>query len=163
MIIAFLWLHLVRSHLAGPSTLLHVTLLCSFLWPSNIPLYTYSTSSLLMNGMLGPYFFWLPQRQDHIVTFLLQLAFEFCILVKVFLPGGPNASPKKKDIGSSYCGSSVTNSTSIHEDAGLIPGFTHWLRNWCCCELWCRSQTQLRSQTAVSCGLGRQLHLWFNP
>ena len=28
--------------------------------------------------------------------------------------------------GSSRCGSAVTNPTSIHEDAGLIPGPAHW-------------------------------------
>ena len=30
-------------------------------------------------------------------------------------------------IGSSYCGSVEANPTSIHEDAGLIPGFTQWV------------------------------------
>ena len=33
------------------------------------------------------------------------------------------------------------------------------LRNWHCCELWCRLQTQL----ICACGLGRQLQLRFNP
>ena len=31
--------------------------------------------------------------------------------------------------GSSHCGSALTNPTSIHEDAGLIPGLTHWVKD----------------------------------
>ena len=32
-----------------------------------------------------------------------------------------------KNIGSSPCGSAVMNLTSIHYDAGLIPGLTQWI------------------------------------
>ena len=45
-------------------------------------------------------------------------------------------------IWSSCCDLVVTNLTSIHEDAGSIPGLSG-LRVWRCCELWCRSQTGL--------------------
>ena len=44
----------------------------------------------------------------------------------------------------------VRNPAGIHEDAGLIPGLTQGLRIWCCYELQCRSQTQLRSGIAVT-------------
>ena len=41
-------------------------------------------------------------------------------------------------------------SNTIHGDAGLIPGLSQWVKIWCCGELWCRSQTQLRSGIAVA-------------
>ena len=36
---------------------------------------------------------------------------------------------KVKEEGSSYHGSAVTNVTSIHEDEGLIPGLTQWVKD----------------------------------
>ena len=42
--------------------------------------------------------------------------------------------------GGSRRGSVIMNPTSIHEDAGLIPGLAQWLRIWHCHELQCRSQ-----------------------
>ena len=40
---------------------------------------------------------------------------------------------------SSHYGSAVMNLTSIHEDAGSIPGLSRGLRIWHCCKLWCKS------------------------
>ena len=46
----------------------------------------------------------------------------------------------------------LTKLTSIHEDdTCLIPGLTQRVKDQHCCELWCRSQTWLRSCVAVAC------------
>ena len=36
---------------------------------------------------------------------------------------------KKIRIGSCHCGATEMNLTSIHEDAGLIPGLTQWVKD----------------------------------
>ena len=50
----------------------------------------------------------------------------------------------------SSCHGSDFNSTRFHEEAGWIPGLTHWLRIQHCCELQCRSQMLLGSGIAVA-------------
>ena len=45
---------------------------------------------------------------------------------------------KKRKFGSSYCGSEVTNSASVYEDTGSIPGLSQWVTDPALCELWCR-------------------------
>ena len=55
-----------------------------------------------------------------------------------------------ENLGSSHCGSAVMNTTSIHEEAGLIPGPAQWVKDYGCYELLCRLQTWLRSCIAVA-------------
>ena len=54
----------------------------------------------------------------------------------------------------------VKNPTSIHKDAGSIPGLTQRVKDQYCRELWYRSQTQLRSRVTVALThVGWQLQL----
>ena len=62
----------------------------------------------------------------------------------------PMISELKIIWGSSHGGTAETNLTRIHQDAGSIPGSLSGLRIRCCCELWCGSQTWLRSRIAVA-------------
>ena len=76
-------------------------------------------------------------------------------LSKAKRPNGNFSTKVKTIIVSSLCGSAVRNLTSIHEDAGLIPGLVQWVKDL---------------GIAMSCGVGHRfgsdsvlLWLWCRP
>ena len=51
---------------------------------------------------------------------------------------------------SSRHGAAEMNPTRNHGVVGLIPGLAQGVKDPCCCDLWCRSNAQLRSGIAVA-------------
>ena len=62
------------------------------------------------------------------------------------------STSSKKYFGSSHSDLAVRNPTSIHDDAGSMPGIAQWVKYpaRCCHELWCRLQMWLGSCVAVA-------------
>ena len=65
-----------------------------------------------------PYFL-----QIFIPSLITPLSFDLIYLIM------PRAPSKQEFIGSSRCGSAVTNPTIIHKDLGLIPGLAQWVKD----------------------------------
>ena len=57
----------------------------------------------------------------------------------------------------------VENQTSIHEDAGFIPGLPSGLRIQCCCKLLAWVTDVAGILHCYGCWGGQQLQLQFNP
>ena len=66
---------------------------------------------------------------------------------------GKEKGPEHSRVGrerSSHNGLVVMNPTSVHEDGGLIPGLTRWVKDPALRKLCCRLQTRLCSHVAVA-------------
>ena len=75
-------------------------------------------------GALGPLLQWTSLIFEEICTPVNQI--------------GPKTTPNKNKTQSSHCRSEVTNPNSIHEDVGLNPGLTQWLKDPVLLWLWYR-------------------------
>ena len=65
--------------------------------------------------------------------------------------------------GISYCDSTVTNLTSIHEDTGLIPGPAQWVKDLAllCAAVQVADVAQI--PRCCGCGVGQQLQVCLSP
>ena len=66
------------------------------------------------------------------------------------------------NVGTSHHGSAEMNPTSIHDDAGSIPGLTQWIGALALLQtvVWVTVATRIPS--CCGCGIGQQLYLRFD-
>ena len=75
-----------------------------------------------------------------------------CLLVCLFL-----------NIGVPTVAQGVKNSTSLHEDAGLIPGLAQWVKDLVLLRTAVQVTDVAQIQRGCGCGCGRRLQLQFDP
>ena len=101
----------------------------------------------ILEGYIAELFDYISFRQE------VASATWTCNILETLFPtglGDTKSTFNQDCIGVTVVAQWVKNSSSIHEDPGLIPGLALWLRIWHCCELWCRWQTRLTSRVAVT-------------
>ena len=107
----------------------------------------------LFNFLRGQFFF------VFFVFFKFYLTFDFSVVSTL-----SGVERKYKTLGGSSCHASVEmNPTSIHEDAGWIPGIAQWVKGSGVVGSCGVGRRRGSDRHCCGCGVGRQLWLPFDP
>ena len=69
---------------------------------------------------------------------------------------------KKNTYWNSRCGSALTNLISIHENVGLIPGHTRWVKDPLLLSSYFKVEDAAQILSCCGCGVGQQLQFPFD-